>query len=146
MKNPYYYVLLLLFIVITTSFSSVKGWCVDKGNGSATAHIRLSDCHSVLSVCDESGTFDVEVAHSKGNKNCQTCLDVTPAVFEVKLSDDSFGSLFFSPLCDSIFSLQQHSDIETFAIASLNDRVAIDKSFSHQDQQNKALRTTVLLI
>jgi len=145
-KNLYYYALLLIFVAFTSSISNINGWCVDKSNGSTSAQIELSDCHSDLSVCVENDTLDIEVAHSNGNKNCQTCLDVTPAAYEVKLSDGSFDSLVFSPSCDRILPFQQHSDIETFAIASLNANVEIGKPLSHHTSQNLALQTVVLLI
>lgn len=146
-KNPYFYLLLLFLICVTTSFSSIKGWCVDNRNENIDTHIELSDCHSNVSDCDGSALVNVELAHSTdNNKHCTTCLDVTPDILVAKVLDDSLGSLVSPPSSNAISPLQQYSNLKTFATAASNVALATDQSSSRQTLQNKAIRTVVLLI
>lgn len=146
MKIPYFYSLLLLLFCVATSFSSVKGWCVDNRNENIDTHIELSDCHSDFSACDDIALVNVEKAHSADNQHCTTCFDVTPDILVAKMLDDSFGSLVSPPPSNAIFPLQQYSDLKTFSTSSSSVAIALDQSSSCQTQQNKAIRTVVLLI
>jgi len=146
MKFIKFFSLLLPLIFFSTSFSSVIEWCVDNGNENISTHISLSDCHSDFSSCEDSALVNATMTHSTDNKQCTTCVDVTPDVLVAKLFDDSFGSLVSPPPSNSIFPPQQYSDLNTFSIASPGEVMEIDRSTSRQSQQNKATRSVVLLI
>lgn len=119
---------------------------MEKGNENVGTHIELSDCHSDFPVGDATTLFNVETAHSTDNKKCTNCYDIGPDILATKVLDDSFGSLVFPPLCNGIFPPQEYSGIKASSIPSPGDVVAIDQLSSRQTQQNKAIRTVVLLI
>lgn len=146
LKSPNFYALILIFIGIATTFSSVKGWCVERGNEKIGAHIELLDCHSDFPIGDTTTLVNVETTHPTDKKKCTTCYDIRPDILAAKVLDDSFGSLVFPPLCNGIPPPQEYSGLKTFSIPSPGDVVAIDQLSSRQTQQNKALRTVVLLI
>ena len=146
LKPLNFYALLLIFIGIATSFSSVKAWCVEKGNEKIGTHIELSDCHSDFPVSDATTLFNVETAHSTENKKCTTCYDIRPDILAAKVFDDPFGSLVFPPPCNDIPPSREYSGLKTFSTQSPGNAVAISQSSSRQTQQNKAIRTVILLI
>lgn len=145
-KIRYFYSLLLILIFATSSFSSVQGWCVESGNENVGSHIALSDCHLDFSTCDDTTFFNVLTTHSPDKPDCTTCYDVRPEILATNFFDDSFGSLVSPPPSNTITSPQQSSALKTFAIASPGVGMVIDQSSTRQTQQNKAIRTVVLLI
>jgi hypothetical protein len=145
-KIPYFYSLFLVLIFATSSFSSVRGWCVESGNEDVDFHIALSDCHTAFSTFADPTPFNVLATHSTDKTHCTTCYDVRPEILATKLFDDSIESLVSPPSSNTITSPQQFSALKTFAIASPGDRVVINQSSTRQTLQNKALRTVVLLI
>lgn len=145
-KIPNIFFFFLIFISITTCFAGSNGWCVDQSITSEDTHVELSDCHSILSVCDETAVRNLETTRSSGDKHCTTCYDFTPDVLVVKLLDDLFESHLFAPSLSTIYIPLPYSEIESFSIASSGGVVAIDQSFSRQNPQTIAIRTVVLLI
>ena len=145
-KIPYLFSFFLIFISITTCLAGSNGWCVDQSITSENTHLELSDCHSILAVCDETAGRNLETTRTSGDKHCTTCYDFTPDVLVVKLLDDLFESHFFSPSLSTIYIPLPYSEIESFSIASSSGVVAINQSFSRQNPQNIAIRTVVLLI
>ena len=145
-KIPYFYSLFLTLIFATSSFSSVQGWCIESRNENIGSHIALSDCHSDFSTCDDTTLFNVLTTHSTDKTHCTTCYDVRPDILAAKLYTDSYGSLVAPPPSNGIISPQQYSELKSFATASPGETMAFDLSSSHHTQQNKAIRTVVLLI
>lgn len=145
-KFPYFFCFILIVISITTCFAGSNGWCVDQNITSEDTHIELSDCHSILSVYNETVVRNLETKHSTGNKHCTTCYDITPDVLAIKLLDDLFESHLFVPSLSTIYIPLQYSELESFSIASSGGVVAIYQSFSLQNPLTIAIRTVVLLI
>ena len=143
-----YYCSLFLLVLVATSFLSVKGWCIDKINESVVAHIKLTDCHSGFSVTKDIELFKIATSQSTDNKHCTSCHDRSPDLYAVKLFDDSFGSPVSAPSCNSIFSPHWLSIHTVFTTLAPGDAVAMatNQPSSRQTQQNKAIRTAVLLI
>jgi hypothetical protein len=143
-----YYSLLLIIICATTSFLSVRGWCIDDGDTSVETHVELSACHSKMRVCDETSSVTFERSHTVDNNNCTTCFDVQvdSSFIASKSIDDFFGSFVSPPPSSTIFFPQQYSELKSFSIASSGGVVAIDQSSSRQNPQTIAIRTVVLQI
>lgn len=146
-KISYYSSLFLLALVIT-NFLSVNGWCVDKMNDGIVAHIKLTDCHSGFSVTKEIELFKIATSQSTDNKHCTFCHDRSPDLYAVKLFDDFFGSPVSAPSCNSISPPPWLSLHTVFTTLAPGDSVAMatDQSSLRQTQQNRAIRTAVLLI
>lgn len=145
-KIRYFYSLLLILISATFSFSSVRGWCVESGNENVDSHIALSDCHSDISACNDTTFPNVQTTHSPDQPDCTTCSDVRLEILATNFFDDSFGSLVSPPPSNPITSPQLYSALKTFATASPGVGMVVDQASTRQTQQNKAIRTVVLLI
>lgn len=145
-KIPYFYSLLLILIFATSSFSSVQGWCIESGNENVGSHIALSNCHLDFSACDDTTFFNVQTTHSPDKPDCTTCYDIRPEILATNFFNDSFGSLVSPPPRNTIASPHQYSALITFALASPADEVTVNQSSTRQTQQNKAIRTVILLI
>lgn len=143
-----YYCSLFLLALVATSILSVKGWCIDKINESVVAHIKLTDCHTGFSVTEDTPIFKIATSQSTENKHCTSCHARTPDVYAVKLFDDFLGSPVSTPSCNIISPPHWLSSHTVFTTLAPGDAVAMatNQSSSRQTQQNKAIRTAVLLI
>jgi len=145
-KIQYFSSLLLVLIYVTSSFSGVEGWCVESGKVNVLTQIDVLDCHSGSAASNDTTPFNTQPSHSTEKHPCTTCYDIKPDILATKLLDDSFGSLVAPPASNTIFLPEQYSGLKTFAIASPGDVTATAYSSFLQTQQNKAIRTVVLLI
>lgn len=145
-KIQYFSSLLLVLIYATSSFSDVKGWCVESEKVSILSQIGVLDCHSSAAASNDTTPFNTRPSHATEMPPCTTCYDIKPDILATKLLDDSAGSLVAPPASNTMFFPEQYSGLKTFAIASPDDVAATAHSSFPQTEQNKAIRTVVLLI
>jgi hypothetical protein len=139
--------LLLVLCYATSSFSGVKGWCVEGGRVNILSQIEMLNCHSGSAANDDTAPCNTRPAHATGKQPCTTCFDIKPDILATKLLDDSSNSLVAPPTGNTIFLADEYSGLKAFAIASPGDTTATGGQTSClQTQQVKAIRTVILLI